>query len=132
MVPIEQKIYARWVDWGTRLGLGVLTACFLAYTLALVEPLVPPQEVTRLWALPVDRYLAVTGAPTGWGWLRLLGKGDYLNFIGIAMLALITVVCYLRMVPLLFKRGQRLQAWLAIAQVIVLLAAASGLLAGSH
>jgi len=23
-------------------------------------------------------------APTGWGWASLVGKGDYLNFIGIA------------------------------------------------
>ena len=132
MVPIEQKVYARWVDWGTRMGLGVLIACFFAYALALIEPLVPPQELARLWALPVDRYLAETGAPTGWGWLWLLGKGDYLNYLGIAILSLLTAVCYARMVPILLDRGERLRAALAISQVLVLLAAASGIFAGSH
>ncbi len=131
MVPLEQDVYARWADWGTRLGLGALAASFLAYALALVKPQVPLHELARLWALPLDRYLAASGAPTGWGWLRLLDKGDYLNVGGIAMLALVTVLCYARIAPLLWVRGERLQGWLAIAQVIVLLIAASGVFAGA-
>ena len=132
MVTMEQKVYASWVDWGARLALGALTACFLAYAFVLVEPFVPLDELPELWTLPVDGYLAATGAPTGWGWLRLLDKGDYLNFVGIAMLALLTAVCYARIVPTLLGRGERLQAGLAIAQILVLLAAASGLFAAGH
>jgi hypothetical protein len=127
-----ELIYARWLAWGTRLALTVLVASFLAYAFGLVEPLVPPQELVRLWTLPVDHYLSATGAPTGWRWLRLLDKGDYLNFVGIALLALVTLVCYARIVPILVKSGERLHAALALAQVLVLLAAASGLLVGGH
>jgi hypothetical protein len=110
----------------------MLAVCFLLYVLEVIEPLVPLQRLPQLWTLPVDRYLAQTGAPTGWGWLRLLGKGDYLNFAGIAMLALTTVVCYARVAVALAARGERLQAGFAIAQVLVLLAAASGWLAAGH
>lgn len=124
MVPIEQQIYARWLDVGTRIGLGVLVASFAIYVLGLLDPLVPPQELVRLWAVPVDRYVAATAAPTGWGWLRLLGKGDYLNYLGIAVFASITIVCYARIVPTLLAQGDRLKVALAIVQVSVLLAAA--------
>jgi hypothetical protein len=44
----------------------------------------------------------------------------------------VTLTCYLRIIPLPLRSGERLQAALAIAQVIVLAAAASGLFAGGH
>lgn len=116
----EQRIYARWLDAGTRIAFFALVLGFLAYVLGLLDPLVAPQELVRLWSLPVDRYVAATGAPTGWGWLRFLGKGDYVNFLGIAALATITLVCYLRILTVL----PRLHAALAIIQIAVLLAAA--------
>ena len=132
MVSRAQQVYARWLAWGTRIGLVALTGCFLVYVLALLEPLVPPPELVRLWTLPLGEYLAASGAPTGWQWLRFLGKGDYLNFTGIAMLALITLVCYARLVPLLIGSGERLYALLALLQVLVLFLAATGLVAGGH
>jgi len=61
--PDERLVYARWLDWGTRIGLGVLAAAFFAYAFALVEPLVPLQELATVWSLPLERYLAITGAP---------------------------------------------------------------------
>ena len=123
----EQHLYARWLDVGTRVGFVVLMFTFLIYVFALLDPLVPPQELTRLWSLPVDRYVAATGAPTGWGWLRFLDRGDYLNFVGITVLASITIACYARIIPLL----PRMQAVLAAIQIVVLLAAASGLIPGA-
>lgn len=116
----EHEIYARWLAAGTRIAFAVLLATFLVYMLGLLEPLVSPRELTRLWALPADRFVAATGAPTGWRWLGFLGKGDYLNFIGVAALASISIVCYARMIPTLPK----LQARLAAIQVAVLLVAA--------
>lgn len=116
----EQHIYARWLDWGTRIAFVFLLLGFLVYVVGLLEPLVPHAELARYWSLPVDRYVLATGAPTGWDWLRFLGKGDYLNFVGIALLATITIVCYVRIVPAL----PRLHAALALIQIAVLLAAA--------
>ena len=116
----EHEIYARWLDIGTRVALAFLLLGFAVYMLGMLEAHVPPHELVRLWSLPVEGYVAATGAPTGWGWLRLLHKGDYLNFIGIALLATITIVCYARIVPVV----PRLQAVLALIQIAVLLAAA--------
>jgi hypothetical protein len=126
MVPIEQRIYALWLDIGTRIGLAALAVGFALYVFGVLEPHVPPQDLARLWTLPVDHYVATAGAPTGWDWLQHLGKGDYLNFLGISVFASITIVCYARIVPTLFVEGDRLQLGLAIAQIVVLIAAASG------
>jgi hypothetical protein len=131
-VSPEQQLYARWLDWSTRVSLAVLIAAFAAYAAGLVAPAVAVDDLPRLWLLPVERYLEATGAPSGWGWVAMLAKGDYLNLIGVALLGFVTVLCYLRVLPMLLARGERLQAAFAVAQVVVLLLAASGLLAGGH
>jgi hypothetical protein len=128
----EQQVYARWLDWSTRVSLAVLIAAFLAYAVGLLAPAVAVDDLPRLWVLPVERYLEATGVPSGWGWVAMLAKGDYLNLVGVALLGFVTVLCYLRVLPLLLARGERLQAAFAVAQVAVLLLAASGLLAGGH
>jgi hypothetical protein len=117
---MEQHVYARWLDIGTRIALVVLIVSLLIYLLGILDPLVPLQDLPRLWTLPADRYVAATGAPTGWGWLGFLSRGDYLNLLGVALLATITVVCYARILPLL----PRLQAVLAAIQIAILLGAA--------
>lgn len=130
--PDERLAYARCLDWGTRIGLGVLAAAFFSYAFGLVEPVVPLQELATVWSLPLERYLAITGAPTGWGWLASLRKGESLCLLGIALLALVTVVCYLRNAISALGSGERLQAGIALVQVLVLLLAASGVLTGGH
>ena len=127
MVPIEQRIYARWLDIGTRVGLAMLVVGFAVYVFGVLDPHVPREDLARLWTLPVDHYVAATGAPTGWDWLRHIGKGDYLNFLGISVFASMSIVCYARIVPTLILQHDRLQLVLAASQLLVLLAAASGL-----
>ncbi len=130
--PVEQRVYARWLGWCTRVALTVLIGTFVAYMLRLAPPLVPLESLPEVWTLPVDRYVAVTGAPTGWDWLGRLRSGDYANLLGVALLCLVTVGCYVRVLPLLLRSRERLLALIAVAQVLVLLAAASGWLAGVH
>ena len=125
---MEQQIYARWLAIGTRVGLAWLVVSFALYMLALLDPHVPHGDLPRLWTLPVDQYIAASGAPIGWGWTALLHRGDYLNFIGVALFAGISALCYARVVPLFIARGERGHAAIALAQIVVLLAALSGLL----
>jgi hypothetical protein len=127
-----ELIYARWLDWAVRIALGVLGASFALYAYGVFDPLVPVQGLSRLWTLPVDRFIAATGAPTGWGWLDYLARGDYLNLVGVALLGLVTVLGYARIVPVVLEARERLYAALALAQIVVLLAAASGLFTQAH
>jgi hypothetical protein len=120
----EQQIYARWLKVGTRVGFVVLVFSFFIYVLGLLDALVPPQQLSRLWGLPVDHYVAATGGPTGWGWLGLLARSDYLNYLGVALLASVTTVAYARILPTLIAQGDRLRAGIAALQIIVLITAA--------
>lgn len=128
----EATRYATLLDWGTRLGLAVLILGFAAYMLGLTTPLVSLQELPQLWNQPVTVYLAKTGTPTGWGWLAMLGKGDMLNLLGIAILAGCSIPPLLGLVPLYLKRCDYTYAGLCILITLVLVLAASGVLTGGH
>ncbi|HEU4351649.1 MAG TPA: hypothetical protein VFR66_07205 [Burkholderiales bacterium] len=121
---MEHTVYARWLDVGTRLGFVALVASFVGYVLGALDPHVPPHELPLLWGLPVDHYVAAANAPTGWGWLAFVVKADYLNYVGVAILASVTLAAYARLVPVLVGQGARLRAGIAVLQVIVLLVAA--------
>ncbi|HLS85499.1 MAG TPA: hypothetical protein VK043_04315 [Burkholderiales bacterium] len=131
-VPEEQQLYARWLDVASRVGLAVLAAMFLVYVFKLVPAHVPVEDLPALWTLPLEQYLEQTGAPTGWGWLTLLGRGEYLSLIGVTILCLATLLCYVRLVIALVAKGDRLYAAIAAAQIVVLCVAALGFLAGGH
>lgn len=130
--PAEQLRYARLLDWGTRVGLVVLVASFAAYVLGLAESHVPREQLPQLWEHPVGRYLELTGSPTGWGWLALVHRGDIAGLAGIAILAGCSVLALLALVPLYLRRGDRVFAALCVAEVAVVVLAASGLLVGGH
>ena len=133
VVAEEQLAYARLLDMGMKAGLLVLTVTFALYVSGLLAPRVPVADLPRYWSLPVKEYLAATGIHPGWGWVRLLGHGDFLNFVGIAFLAGVTIPCYLAITPILFRKRDVIYTGIAIAEVLVLTLAASGILnAGGH
>ncbi|HZQ71553.1 MAG TPA: hypothetical protein VFB08_01445 [Burkholderiales bacterium] len=127
-----QQVYARWLDHGTKLALAVSVIALFLYLSGALAPWVPLESLPRVWSLPVEQFLERTGAPSGWGWIRLAGYSDYLNYAGIALFALVSVPCLLRAIPCFLRRGERLQAALAAAQVLVLAAAASGIFTGGR
>lgn len=130
--PVEQLRYARWLDRLSRTGLVLLVASFVAYAFGWLPAHVPVERLPEVWALPVGEYLQRTGAPTGWGWLELAAHGDVSGLVGIALLAGCSLPCLLALVPLYQRRGDKALAWLCVAEVAVVLLAASGLLGGGH
>lgn len=129
----EQRAYAKILDAGMKLGLLMLIISFFVYLTGILPPHIPVDELPQYWSLPVYEYLGATGIHPGWAWLGMLGKGDFLNFIGVAFLAGVTILCYLRVVPILFRKNDTIYAVLAIVEILVLALAASGLLkSGGH
>ncbi len=129
----EQLAYAQVLDVGMKLGLLLLVATFALYVSGLVAPHIPVEDLPRYWSLPVKQYLAATGIHAGWSWLGMLGKGDFLNFLGIAFLAAVAIVCYLAITPIFFRKDDRIYGVLAVVEVLVLVLAASGVLkVGGH
>lgn len=128
----EQLAYAAWLDIGMKAGLGLLVITFLIYLTGLFTPHVPLQDLPGLWTLSASEYQKATGAPTGWSWLTMIDRGDYLNFIGIAILSLVTVFCYLRILPILLHNKNTPFVVITVLEVLVLVLAASGILAAGH
>ena len=130
--PLEQLLYARLLTWGTRIGLFMLVASFAAYVLGLAEAHVPVSRLPEVWGHPVGRYLELTQSPTGWGWLALVHNGDVAGLAGIAILAGCSLVCLLALVPLYLRRGDKAFAGLCLAEVAVVVLAASGWISVGH
>lgn len=116
-----------------KIGMAMLFISFAIYMSGLMQPHVPVEDLPMYWTMSVSDYLSAANVPNGWGWLNMLGTGDFINFIGIVFLSGVTIVCYLRIVPILLKKGDKVYAILAIVEVLVLLLAASGVLkSGGH
>jgi len=133
MATEEQIAYAKLLDLGMKAGLLLLVITFAVYVFGILTPHVPVNDLPNYWKLPVKEYLEVTHIPHGWAWVGMVGKGDFLNFIGIVFLAGVTIVCYLRIIPILLRKKDTMYAVLAIIEVLVLTLAASGVLkSGGH
>ena len=136
----EQLLYAKILAIGMYLGLGILLVTFTLYVTGIMAPAVPIQELPNYWTLSAHDYLVAInndflhreGIVVGWGWMALLNMGDYLNFVGIALLALVTIACYLGILPTLFRKKDWVYAAIAILEVLVLVLAASGKVTGGH
>jgi hypothetical protein len=129
----EQMAYANVLNIGMWLGLAVMVITFIVYVSGVLPSFVPIDDLPKYWSMRVHDFNVALHAPTGWGWAPLVGKGDYMNFIGIAMLSGLTILCYAVILPILFKKKDTAYVVIAIAEILVLSLAASGLLkVGGH
>lgn len=131
-VTPEQLAYADVLEIGLNLGRIFLAVTFLLYVFGITTPKVPLDDLTTNWSLSAEAYSSLVGVGAGWGWIELVHHGDYMTFLGIAFLASITAACYLRMVPLFFRRKEYSLSAILFAEILVLFLAASGLLALGH
>jgi hypothetical protein len=128
----EQLAYAAVLDWGMKLGFVVLVVTFVLYLVGFAAPQVSHEQLAQLWSKPVGEYLKATHTHTGWTWVAMIGKGDYMNFVGIVLLSGVTVLCYLRILPIFIVARDRVFTAIAVLEVLVLVLAASGILATGH
>src|SRR5574341_1974092 len=129
----EQMAYAGVLNIGMWLGLAILVITFFIYISGVLPTYVPIDDLPKYWTMRVHDFNVALNAPTGWNWVGLVGKGDYLNFVGIAILSGLTILCYLVILPILFRKKDTAYAIIAIVEVLVLSLAASGLLkVGGH
>ena len=129
----EQMAYADLLFYGCWAGLVVMLITYAAYVSGILPPHVPLERMPEYWSESVSAYLAKAQVPTGWGWLALLGQGDFVNFVGVVLLAGLSIVCYVRLLPGLLAKKDMIYFALALIQVLVLSFAASGIIgAGAH
>ena len=129
----EQVIYAKILNAGMLIGLVTLVIAFILYTIGFTQPLIPLEQVQTYWIMSVHDYLNQSGIQTGWAWLGNLEHGDMLTFLPIAFLSLLTIICYLTILPVLIRKKDTAYVVIAILEIAVLALAASGILSsGGH
>ena len=128
-----QLRYADTLFYGALLGFVTMLITYALYVFGVLTPQIPLEEMPRLWSQSAAAYRAAGNIPQGWGWVALVGKGDLCNFIGIAFLAALTIICFVQLAIGLLRQKQWIMAIIAILEVLVLSLAASGVLvAGAH
>jgi hypothetical protein len=129
----EQVLYAKILNIGMLIGLIGLVVAFIIYCAGILEPLIPLEKVQTYWVLSVYEYLEQSGIQAGWAWFGKLQFGDMLNFLPIAFLSLLTIVCYIAILPGLIRKKDTAYVVIAVLEIIVLTIAASGILGtGGH
>ena len=135
----EQMAYAKLLDKGMKFGLFMLIVTFAIYMAAASSPMgllethVPVKDLPKYWSMPVNEYLKHANITPGWAWATMLDRVDFLNFTGIAFLAGITILCYGRIVPIIYRQKDYVYTVIAVLEILVLTLAASGILhMGGH
>ena len=128
----DQRRYARLLAIVTNTGLALLIALFASYAFGLVEPHTPAAHLPDLWHMSAKDLLAHRGMPQGWGWTQWIHRADILTLAGIAFLAFASVPCLAAILPLYVKGRQRALAAICGAEILVIVLAASGLVAVGH
>jgi hypothetical protein len=110
-----------------------MVATYAIYLVGLLPSHVDMSLIPTIWDKSVTEYLEITQSPQGWGWVALLAKGDFLNYIGLALLALMTILCYLVLLRGYIRQKNWIFAVIAFLEIAVLSIAASGILgSGGH
>ena len=129
----EQIIYADLLFYGCWIGIFVMLITYFIYLAGLLPPYVSFQEITYFWSHDVHSYIEQARIPIGWGWIKLLNKGDFLNFLGIAFLAMMTLVGFITLIPAYVRQKDWIFVAIVISEIIVIGIAASGVLkVGGH
>jgi hypothetical protein len=129
----EQVLYAYVLEKGMYFGLLFIIITFIIYATGLMGAKIPLTQIPTLWTMNVHDYLHTIQVSDGWSWVKLVGYGDFLNFIPIAILAGITIICFLSIIPVLWKQNDKVFAVLAFFESLILAIAASGILgSGGH
>lgn len=123
----EQLIYANILGNGRKIGLAGIIVAFVIYLSGIVSPKMPLSNVPKYWHLPSGEFMKTVGLQPGWSWVGMYHYGDMLNFFGVAILGVISIVCYLAIVPKLMRKKDITYVAIALLEVVVLLFAASGI-----
>ncbi len=128
----RRMAYASLLHHCVNIGFVMLLVSFGLYATGLLKAHVPLETLPSQWTLSAKDFMAANQLQGGWSWVRLVHRGDYLCFVGLAFLALTTVFCYLRVLPFFLREKKHALAVVIVLEVIVLLSAASGVFSIAH
>ncbi len=129
-----QVRYANILALGSNIGLValIISFCMYVFGFSIAEPHIPVEDLVKTWGMSSVEFNKLHNVPMGWGWLNLLTQGDFSNFIGIAILAGITILCYAQLCIDMFRENDKIMGAIALIEIIVLVVAATGIVGGAH
>ncbi|WP_022853703.1 hypothetical protein [Thermodesulfatator atlanticus] len=130
--PPEAIIYAKILQYGSLFGIVLMILTFIIYIFQILPSFVPPEKLPSLWHMTAYEFIHHIGLKSGWDWIHYLNYGDILNYVGIAFLAGLTIVGYVAILPFLFSSGAYAVGIISVAEIIILILAASGILQAGH
>ncbi|HBV97334.1 MAG TPA: DUF1634 domain-containing protein [Desulfotomaculum sp.] len=132
-VAPEQIKYANLLLYGGWAGIFTLLVTFALYMTGIMPSYVEPSQMQYYWTMKASEYLAAANVPHGWGWLKMVGFGDFLPLVGIAWLGILTILGYFILLPAYMKKKDNIYTTIVVLEILVLTLAASGILkVGGH
>ncbi len=128
----RRRAYADWMETGTRIGAGGLAFAYLAYVTGLLPPHVPINTIVAHWHLPAAEMASACGFYRGTSWIHAFREGDYLTVLLLAFLATVTIWSFARLIPFLIRERDLPMMLVVLAQLAILVLAASGVLHVGH
>ena len=129
----DQIIYANLLVIGVWVGIAIMLVTYSIYLFELMPVHVDTSFIPKVWNKGVGEYLEITHSPHGWGWVSLLAKGDFLNYIGFVLLGMMTLLCFIVLLRGYLRQKNWIFSIIAFLEILVLTLAASGILGtGGH
>jgi len=129
----DQIIYANLLVVGVWAGIVIMFVTYSIYLFELLPAHVDTSLIANVWNKGVGEYLEITRSPHGWGWIKLLAKGDFLNYIGFTLLGMMTLLCFIVLLRGYLRQKNWIFSIIAFLEILVLTLAASGILGtGGH
>jgi hypothetical protein len=129
----DQIIYANLLVVGVWVGIVIMFVTYSIYLFELLPAHVDTSLIANVWNKGVGEYLEITRSPHGWGWVWLLAKGDFLNYIGFTLLGMMTLLCFIVLLRGYLRQKNWIFSIIAFLEILVLSLAASGILGtGGH
>jgi hypothetical protein len=123
----EQNRYANMLSVGRKVGLVSILVALGVYVLGVIPPKVPVGMLPQYWGLSSKEFMASTGLQSGWSWVGLYKYSDIMSYFGVAILGAVSAICYAAIIPGLLRKKDYAYVLIAVAEVFVLVLAASGI-----
>lgn len=130
-----QLTYANTLEFVSHTVIILLAVGYVLYMTGLLPLEVPVSAIASHWHLSAAQMRETLHQPTGWSVFANpagLLHGDVISYISVIFLALATLICLASAVMVYIGEKMPVYLTISIAQVLVLLVAASGIMTGAH
>lgn len=128
-------LYAKTLDLVSHVIIAAMSVGYVIYLSGLLPLAIPVKTLAANWNVSAAQMQSRLHQPSGWSFLANPGgllQGDIISYMSVMLLALATMFCLAVAVAAYFRERKPLFFTIALGQFLVLLVAASGIMAAGH